>query len=315
MFCDTKKLTDEEIPIFFSTDDNYIPFLDVAVSSLVENASRLFKYRIIVLNTGLDPLNIEKVKRNEREGVVIDFVDISRGLEKIKSRLKNVYHFSIVTYYRLFIASLFPQYKKILYLDCDLVVLGDIAELYHTDMGDNIIAAAAEEFVRNTPEFREYADKALGVNPDDYINAGVLLMNLEAYRNCDIENKFVKMITEYDFDLLDPDQAVLNYLCRGKIHFLENGWNKEPYPVPCEGKKNIVHYALYKKPWQYDDVVDGKYFWDYAKKSPFCENILKIKESFGDAERAEKEAMAGEILEHAKKIVASDYTYATKLKP
>ena len=38
-----------------------------------------------------------------------------------------------------------------------------------------------------------------------------------------------------------------------------NGWNKEPMPLACEGEKNIVHYALYKKPWQYDDVTDGEY--------------------------------------------------------
>ncbi len=313
MFCDNKNVACEEIPIFFSTDDNYIPYLDVALSSLVENASRDYKYRIIVLNTGLAPENIAKVKRNERDGVIIDFLDISRGLEKIKNRLKNVYHFSIVTYYRLFIASLFPQYKKIIYLDCDLVVLGDISEMYNIDMGDNIIAAAPEEFVRNTTEFRFYAEKALGVDPDGYVNAGVLLMNLEEFRKCEIEKKFIKMITEYDFDLLDPDQAVLNYLCDGKIYVLPNGWNKEPMATACEGKKNIVHYALYKKPWQYDNVFDGEYFWNYAKKSPFYDIILEAKESFGDEQKAAKEAVAIEILEHAIKIADSDYTFVTKL--
>ena len=57
-----------EIPIFFSTDNNYIPFLDVAISSLIENASKDHKYRIIVLNTGLDEENICKVRRNETDG-------------------------------------------------------------------------------------------------------------------------------------------------------------------------------------------------------------------------------------------------------
>ena len=313
MSCNKKMVTCEEIPIFFSTDDNYIPYLDVAISSLVENSSREYKYRIIVLNTGLDPERVAMVKRNEREGVRIDFVDISAGVEKIKSRLKNVYHFSIVTYYRLFIASLFPQYKKIIYLDCDLVVLGDISELYFTDMGKNILAAAPEQFIRHTKEFREYTETAIGVDPDVYVNAGVLLMNLEEFKASDIENKFIKMITEYDFDLLDPDQAVLNYLCAGKILLLPNGWNNEPMPIPCEGKKNIVHYALYKKPWQYDDVMDGEYFWNYAKCSPFYDMIVRIKESFDDAQRAKKEAMAKEILVHAKRIVASDYTFVTKL--
>lgn len=302
-----------EIPIFFSTDDNYIPFLDVAISSLIENASREYEYRIIVLNTGLNEDNISKVKKNERDGFKIDFVDISEEVERIRSRLKNVYHFSVVTYYRLFIASLFPQYDKAVYLDCDLVVLGDISELYNFELGENILGAAPEQFVQNTKEFRLYAESALGVDPDGYVNAGVLLMNLREFRKNKIEERFTALITEYDFDLLDPDQAYLNYLCRGKIHVLPNGWNKEPMSLDCEGKKNIVHYALYKKPWQYDDVIDGEHFWHYAERSPFYDRIRIIRSNFGSAQIAEKEATAREILEHALKIVDSEYTFSKKL--
>lgn len=303
----------KEIPIFFSTDDNYIPYLDVAISSLIDNASKDYKYRIVVLNTGLQDDNISKIKKNERDGFIIEFIDISDRVENIKSHFKNVYHFSIVTYYRLFIASLFPQYDKIVYLDCDLVVLGDISKLYNTPLGDNILAAAPEEFVQNTKEFRKYAEIALGVDPDKYVNAGVLLINLKEFRNNKIEEKFRKLITEYDFDLLDPDQAYLNYLCNDRIYILPNGWNKEPMPIPCEGDKNIVHYALYKKPWQYDDVTDGEYFWHYAKKSPFYSKILVNRDAFGDEEKAQKQKAAEEILEHANSIVKSDYTFSKQI--
>ncbi len=303
----------KEIPIFFSTDDNYIPFLDVAISSLILNASKEFEYRIVVLNTGLNAENVSKVKQNEKPGFKIDFVDISEDVERIKTRLKNVYHFSVVTYYRLFIASLFPEYDKVIYLDCDLVILGDISKLYHTELADNILAAAPEQFVQNTKEFRLYAKNALGVDPDGYVNAGVLLMNLKEFRKNEIEEKFVHLITEYDFDLLDPDQAYLNYLCLGKIHVLPNGWNKEPMPLACEGEKNIVHYALYKKPWQYDDVMDGEYFWSYAKKSPFYDEICQRKDNFSESERAQKEATAHEILEHALRIIDSEDTFSKQL--
>lgn len=303
----------KEIPIFFSTDDNYIPYLDVAIQSLIANASKMYEYRIIVLNTGLNDDNVRKVMQNERNGFKIDFTDISKDVENIKSRFKNVYHFSVVTYYRLFIASLFPQYDKVIYLDCDLILLGDVSELYHTELGDNILGAAPEQFVQNTKEFRLYAKDALGVDPDGYVNAGVLLMNLKEFRKCKIEESFVKLITEYDFDLLDPDQAYLNYLCLGKIHVLPNGWNKEPMPLVCEGEKNIVHYALYKKPWQYDDVMDAEYFWRYAKLSPFYDEICDRKQNFSEAESAKKEATALEILEHALKIVDSKDTFSKKL--
>ena len=303
----------KEIPVFFSTDDNYIPYLDVAISSLIANASKKYMYRIIVLNTGLNPESVSKVKQNERPGFKIDFIDISEEVENIKSRFKDVYHFSVVTYYRLFIASLFPEYDKVLYLDCDLVVLGDVSELYNVDLKDNILGAAPEQFVQNTKEFRLYAEKALGVDPDGYVNAGVLVMNLKEFRANRIEDKFVKLITEYEFDLLDPDQAYLNYLCLGKILVLPNGWNKEPMPLFLEGEKNIVHYALYKKPWQYDDVIDGEHFWHYAEKSPFYEQIRMNRDSFGEAEAAAKEETAREIIEHAIKIVESEYTFSNML--
>lgn len=303
----------QEIPIFFSTDDHYVPFLDVAIASLIANASTEDCYRIIILNTGLCAENMAKLKGREKPGFAIAFVDISKYVEDIKSHFRNVYHFSVVTYYRLFIASLFPQYDKIIYLDCDLVVLGDISELYHVELGDNILGAAPEQFVQNTTQFRAYAKKALGLDPDCYVNAGVLLINLEAFRRYGIESAFTKLIKEYDFDLLDPDQAYLNYLCRGKIQILPNGWNKEPMDLPCEGKKNIVHYALYKKPWQYDDVIDGAHFWHYARKSPFYKQILERKRSFGAVERAQKEAAAKQILKHANAIIASANTFAKRI--
>lgn len=303
----------KEIPIVFSTDDQYIPFLDVAIRSLIANASTVYEYRIIVLNTGLNEDNIRKVMQNEKTGFKIDFIDISKQIEKIQSHFKDVYHFSVVTYYRLFIASLFPQYDKVIYLDCDLVVLGDISELYHTELGCHILGAAPEQYVQNTKEFRLYAEKALGVDPDGYINAGVLLINLKEFRKNNIEAKFIKLISEYDFDLLDPDQAYLNYLCLGKIHVLPNGWNKEPMPLLCEGKKNIVHYALYQKPWQYRDMIDGEYFWHYAKQSPFYERICFIHQSFDEAQKTKKEATAQEILEHALQIVNSNNTFSKKI--
>lgn len=303
----------KEIPVFFSTDDNYVPFLDVAIASLIANASKEYKYRIIVLNTGLKPENIFKVKLNERDGFVIDFIDISKNVESIKGHFKNVYHFSIVTYYRLFIASLFPQYDKIIYLDCDLVVLKDISRLYATELGDNILGAVPDQYVSTTEAFMLYAENAIGVDARTYFNAGVLLISLEQFRRNRIESKFIELITEHDFDLLDPDQAYLNYLCYGKVHILPSGWNKSPTGTPCEGDKSIVHYNLYKKPWQYDSMTDAEYFWEYAVNSPFYDVILQRKANFSEEEKAASDEMAKAIISHASKIAASDNTFVKKL--
>ena len=77
-----------EIPIFFSTDDNYIPFLDVALSSLIENASRDYRYRIMILNTGLSAENKARILEREQEGFAIEFADIEKSYEEIQGNSK-----------------------------------------------------------------------------------------------------------------------------------------------------------------------------------------------------------------------------------
>ena len=94
---------------------------------------------------------------------------------------------------------------------------------------------------------------------------------------------------------------------------MPNGWNKAPTEIVCEGEKNIVHYNLYKKPWQYYDVIDGEYFWKYANKSHFYNLILERKTNFSEEERTLNDAMAKEIILHANRIVASDNNFAKKL--
>ena len=166
----------EVIPIFFATDDNYVPFLDVTLASLIENASNDYFYDIHILNTGLNYFNRFKISQRDRDNVSIKFDDISKDIEFISKKFQNIYHFSLATYYRLFIETLFPQYHKILYLDCDIVVLGDISKLWKTDLEGNMIAGVVEGFVAGTKEFREYAKNAVGLNPDKYINAGILVI-------------------------------------------------------------------------------------------------------------------------------------------
>jgi len=304
----------EEIPIFFSTDDNYIPFLDVAIASLIDNASPDFDYRLVVLNTGLEQSGIDRIKRRERAGVRIDFVDITDAVADIAAHFKNVYHFSIATYYRLFIPSLFPEYHKIVYLDCDLVVTGDISELYHTDLKGNILGAVTDPFVQDTEPFRLYVERAVGVNAATYVNAGVLVVDLDEFRAARIEERFTDLITRYDFEVVDPDQAYLNYLCYGRILQLSRTWNLIPSPKPFCQEPNLIHFALYKKPWQFDSIPYESEFWRYAQVSPFHGDILAIKEAFDDSCKREKEAEGVAIVEQALAISASDNTFVSRLR-
>lgn len=303
----------KEIPIVFSADDNYMPFLDVAIRSLIANASKKYNYVINVLNTGLNKENIEKVKLLENENFRINFFDISEHIVKIKDKLKNLYHFSLAAWYRLFIQSLFPEYDKVIYLDCDIVVLGDISKLYNVKLGNNLLGAVNCNIISVHEVFGEYAEKFVGVPRDKYLQSGVLVMNLKEFRKSDLENKFVYLINKYNFDVIDPDQAYLTAMCYGRVKYLPNGWNKEAIPTPLQGKLNIVHYALYKKPWQYDDVIGSEYFWEYAKDSPFYEKILEIKVGFSDEQREKKEKANIDIVEHARRLLTSEGSFVNQV--
>lgn len=303
----------EVIPVFFATDDNYIPFLDVAIGSLIENASKNYFYDIHILNTGLKIENIFKVKLRQNSNVSITFDNISKNIEKISESFRNIYHFSLAAYYRLFIESMFPQFKKILYLDCDIVVLGDVSKLWEIDLGDNMLAGVVEGFIASTKEFREYAQKAVGVDPDRYINSGILSINLEKFRENKIEEKFRYLLSTFNFDTVDPDQMYLNYLCKDKILYLPCDWNfTAAYEKPVE-KINIVHYALAKKPWQFDNVTNDVYFWEYAKKSHFYKKILSIKNDFDDVAKAKKEQAGIDIVLRAAEIVLNGKTFCNTL--
>ena len=128
-------------------------------------------------------------------------------------------------------------------------------------------------------------------------------MNLEEFRKQHIVDKFIYLMNTYNFEVVDPDQAYLNFLCYGKVKHLPNGWNKQSCPGECEGPLNIVHYALYKKPWQYDDVLNQEYFWKYACKSPYYNKILEIKNSFTQDMKDYKAKANVEIVEHAKRCI------------
>jgi lipopolysaccharide biosynthesis glycosyltransferase len=138
-------------------------------------------------------------------------------------------------------------------------------------------------------------------------------MNLDKFRQEKLVEKFIYLLSTYNFDVIDPDQAYLNVLCRGKVKHLPNGWNKQALDFPTEGNLNIIHYALYKKPWQYDDVINAEHFWKYARLSPFYDKILEIKASFDDVKKAQKDAANIEIIEHASRIINIDRTFKNVL--
>lgn len=204
------------IPIFFACDDNYIPLLGTAINSLIRKASNEYDYKIIVLNPGMKESNVQRIQALEQDNLIISFFDISPTVAPhmavLSLRLRDYY--SVAIYYRMFIPHLFTEYDKAIYLDADLILMGDISELYNVDISDKLVAAINDKLVTSVPAFINYVDHVVGVDSSHYFNSGVLLMNLDKFRKDNIENKFLDLLYKYNFDSVCPDQDYLNYLCR-----------------------------------------------------------------------------------------------------
>ena len=277
----------EVIPIFFAIDDGYMPFLAVALESLIENSSKKYYYSIKILYTNISEENKKKINKYKRENVNIEFVDLNYYIETVKDKLYTRDYYTNTTYFRLFISNLYPQYNKAIYLDSDIVVLGDIAELYNQDMGDNLIAAAPDDVIQTTKVFQEYAEKVVGVaDYRNYFNAGILLMNLDEFRKFDFQNKFLYLLETIKFTVAQ-DQDYLNRLCKGKVKIIDKAWDTMPIGNETLEEKDlkIVHYNLADKPWHYDNIKYKEYFWKYAKKTEYYNEICKIKENYSEEER------------------------------
>ena len=277
----------EVIPIFFAVDDGYMPFLAVALESLIENSSKNYFYSIKVLYTSVNEENKRKINKYKRDNVSIEFVDLNYYIEKVKDKLYTRDYYTKTTYFRLFIANLYPQYDKAIYLDSDISVIGDISELYNVELGDNLIAAAPDDVIQTTKVFQEYAEKVVGVaDYRNYFNAGILLMNLDEFRKFNFQDKFLYLLETIKFTVAQ-DQDYLNRLCKGKVKIIDRGWDRMPIAMddyPIENIK-IIHYNLADKPWRYDNIRYEEYFWEYAKKTEYYDYICQLKDNYTEEQR------------------------------
>ncbi len=282
------------VPVFFSADEHYMPFLAVALTSIKKYASADREYQIHILCTGVDEKSCKPVLDMQTKNIKISFVNIADKAKQIQSVMRCRDYYTSAIYFRLFIPDLFPQYEKAVYLDCDIVLLEDIANLYDIEIGDNYIGAVADQAVSKVPQFREYTKNALDIEADDYFNSGVIVLNLQRLRAINFYKTFYGILSSYDFTVA-PDQDCLNLICKDKVHYYGAEWNA--MPIGEEGKQTpkLIHYNLAMKPWHYDGVSYEKYFWDYAKQTQYYDAILAQKKAF-TPEMAKRDKEGGERL-------------------
>ena len=270
------------VPIFFSCDKNYIPFLAVTINSIKANANTKTNYDIYILTKDMPQELIADIKELEQANITINFVEIASLIKDVSDKLDEVRdYYTQAIFYRLFIPRIFPHLKRAIYIDCDIVLLKDIKELYTIDLEGKTLGVVVDDVALGNRDFIQYVEKAVGAYPNKYFNSGVLLMDLEKFRENKILEKFLDLLTKYHFLCVAPDQDYLNYLCRDLVKYLPKAWNRMPIDNGYEGELNLIHYNMFLKPWRYD-VMYQEYFWKYAEGTKYYELLKAMKASYAE---------------------------------
>ena len=132
-----------DVVLVFACSENFVPYLSVAIQSIVDNTNPSRRYDIIVLTRDISPTSmITLTRQTKKDNVGIGFLDVDAALGDIE--LPHHGHFRPETYFRLLAPQLLPNVDKAIYLDSDLIVDADISELYDVDVTGYPLAATRD---------------------------------------------------------------------------------------------------------------------------------------------------------------------------
>lgn len=278
---DDRKMTTMEI--LCCTDHNFVIPMGVMMHSLcVNNKSNELHFHVFIDETVTEEQKKE-LREVINEGNTLNFylVDVS-NIEKYL--IVKVANFPISIYYRLLLADILPEtVHKVLYLDADIIVRHDLSELWNTDLSNKAIAAVSNQSDNtNNCERLEY--------PTDlsYFNSGVLLFNLDYFRDNVITYKLISFIKNNPDKLDCPDQDALNsVLCNNKTDLpLKYNAQEGLFRIPPTIKDSeelykaihdpyIVHFTTSEKPWKKSCKHPLRnLYYEYRKGTPWAKSTF-----------------------------------------
>lgn len=297
------------VPVFLTINNDYAAYAACTIASLIQHSKPKNRYRVIVLHDGLSFKNYFRLRSLVTSNCEIQFKKMThslslRTISMYCSKMTGSGDFfsSAVYYYRLFIARLFPMYTKAIYVDSDVIFMDDVAKLYDIDVEDYAIGATVDPKVEEIPEFRGYVENALGIPCKEYVNSGVLLLNLKRLRKIHFMTQMIDLIEKYKADLVAPDQDYLNFICRGQIKHLNPNWNAAPVKGEQPRTSRIVHYNLFTKPWHSKGVAGEEIFWETAKHTKFYNELLQKRDAYSVKETRIKQAQVEALIKKAGKL-------------
>lgn len=287
------------IPIVLMCSNYYVPYLGVFLQSLAQQTSPEYNYDLVVLEKEISADHKNRLKEmvGEYSNLSLRFYNPQHELGNVKLYISSEVY-AEEAYYRLLAPWILEAYDKAIVMDCDIIVRSDLAELYLYPMKDNLVLGVQDIIYQGflngaVPDAYEYASHELGMHdPYSYINTGVLLMNLQKWREEYTREQILLAATSKNYRIQEQD--VLNILFDGKAGFLKINWN---FYVPANSqllyaldmapdlskreyeraKENpyLVHYAGVPKPWNDPEIPYANLWWDVARGTPFYETSLK----------------------------------------
>ena len=267
------------INVCLSTDNNYAPYAGVVIASVLKNSNPEDKLSFYILDGGIEEENKNKIRSlSSIKDCQIYFVPVDESLFEDYKKLTTHSYITLATYYRLKIPKLLNKdVKRIIYLDCDIVVNNSLSELYNTDLGENYIGGVIDIRVKYKPKWKNKT----------YVNAGMLLIDVEKIRKDNIEEKFLEY-TKNNFEKIKAgDQDIINFTLEGKIKILDDLWNVQVSSFLSRSNftkhPKIIHFVAKKKPWKFGSysMFKDKYFqnlaltpWAITQKDKFKWTVL-----------------------------------------
>ncbi len=294
LYCKGVCLMSKTKTIVFAVDNNYVAYLYACLKSLIKHISQSDAYSIYVLHTTVSDINIENIMALQQKNIKITFVNMHDFITQELSKTFVVNsHFTPETYYRFFLPNIFPNLDKVLYLDADMLIFHDIKPLFDIDLSDCYLAATHDyEVIRifnssNNPDV-EYFSNVLGVSPEKYFQAGVMMLNLKKMRQDNVTTKLIECLHRIKAPKF-VDQDVLNVVCQNNVRYIPVKWDclwhfpftDDQYALNL-GKKcfdlyeeairspYIVHFTG-KKPTEYQNTLYSKIFFEYHAGGPYHE--------------------------------------------
>ena len=268
----------ETINIVLTSSEYYAPYTYVLMLSILENTSREIKFYIMTNDmTDLTKDRFEKLK--EKHNFEIEYVAVdTKDYPLPKQQRANA-----IVYSKMNLPKFIPDLKKCLVFDSDIIVKIDVGEIYDIDLGDNYVAWVPDQIDVTLKKESYWLDNFNMSKDKQYINSGVLLLNLEAYKKDNIEQKLIENYEKFKDDILFFDQDLFYITLSDKCIYLDYEYNylsQLPYTDSklkerLKETSKIIHYGADLKPWFYPLEEQAEVWWSYARKTPFYEEILK----------------------------------------